>query len=272
MKRLVPLLLLCVCVQGFADVKTVELTCKIKKGTKIPDTLSFAQGYVGKEVSVTITREKATIAADGVRKLTGSALGLFRPSDEFSFPKFGSGGQLQVASAGPLLGAATGIVYLQALKPGAKNLPANKIFPGYYDQVGMACKNNNPGEKASFLKLCTEAPKFEKTITCTSVQGEDTIGLPETFDFKSEGSDVEVSYKEDDAAKTPVSEKLVFFSNDEPKPNSTIKLIEFCYFTKGKQQLNMLRVSGDLAKKGKGYASVPQSGEDGGASILYSCK
>lgn len=84
---------------------------------------------------------------------------------------------------------------------------------------------------------------------------------------------IDVSYV--DQNNDSADEYFAFIPNSEPPMNSTVKLIEYCYFAvPGKTQstFHSLRISKKLAESGKGFASISEQGSDGGASIPYDCE
>ncbi len=259
-----------------ADVEdskaTVEAECKLKGSTEIPEWVPKLNKYNGQTLAIEIGRTTASIVSDDVKKISGKGL-LSIPTETYGFEGLGEEGKLTLASAGLLIGAKTGIVYLTAKGKNPK-------FPSDHStyRAEFSCKNKSAGKVAAFLELCTDAPVFKKDVSCKlrpDASNNNGGDLPEVFSFKSKGKGIEISYEGESDPSDTFTGTYDFFSNEHPPKNSTIKLIEYCYFNiHGVKHapFSSLRVSGPLAKKGQGFASIPQSGSDGGASWPYDCK
>lgn len=249
----------------------VALTCKTStKPEQINEWTPGLHQFSGlKDLKVKLTLKTVTISHENWRTdLKGNSEGAL-PTETYTVEKLGTDGKLVLASAGPLLGAKSVIISLHA--KGVK--PDDKKGEAYHRSVQLSCKNENPGKRAAFIKLCVDAPEFENT-ECKVRNNADTYGMPEKFSFVTgKKGAIDVSYVDEN--NDSAEESFAFIPNDEPKMNATIKLLEYCYFAvKGKTQstFHSLRVSRALAEKGKGFASISEQGSDGGASIPYDCQ
>lgn len=255
--------------EDILDASTpISLTCRTKtKPEKIADWTPGLHQFSGlKDIKVKITLKTVTISHEDWRsELKGNGNGAL-PTETYDVPKLGDSGKLVLGSAGPFLGAKSSLVALHAKgkKPGEQE-PTSR-------QVDLSCKNDNPGKRAAFVTLCEKAPKFGET-ECNVRNNAETFGMPEKFSFKSgAGGAIDVSYVDEN--NDSAEESFGFFPNSEPAMNSTVKLLEYCYFAvKGRTQstFHSLRVSKKLAETGAGFASISEQGSDGGASIPYDC-